>query len=92
MQPPSHIDGARVLHWAWSDVPFGDVRFSDGRVAAVIHGIALCQYEGSADVYRFSCGPDWQCEQDQVYGSIQEAKDELPEQYQNAPAHWQAVA
>ena len=88
MRPPSHIDRALVLEWAWSDVPFGNVRFTDGSIAAVIHGLALCQYDGSSEIYPFSCDIQWECQQDQVYDSIVTAKADLPEQYRHAPIHW----
>jgi len=62
MKPPSHIDAARVLEWAWSEEAFGSVHYSDGGgIAAVIHGLALCQYDGSTEVYRFSCDRAWEC-------------------------------
>jgi len=88
MRPPSHIDDAVVLEWAWSDSPFGDIPYTQGGIAAVIHGLALCQYEGSSEVYRFSCDSQWECQQDQVYDSIATAKEQLPEQYRHAPIHW----
>ena len=88
MKPPTHIDGALVLEWAWSDAPFGEVRFSDGTIAAVIHGLALCQYEGSPIIYRFSCNAAWETEQDSDYASVTEAKDRLPDQYRRVPATW----
>ena len=59
MKPPEYIDGARVLEWAWSEVPFGELRHNDGSPAAAIHGLAVCQYEGSLHVYRFSCNAHW---------------------------------
>ena len=89
MKPPSHIDGALVLEWAWSDIPFGHVPFSDGSVAATIRGLALCQYRDSQKVYRFSCNANWETEQDMDYASVIEAKNSLPEQYQGAPVFWQ---
>lgn len=92
MKPPAYIDGARVLEWAWSDDPFGDLRYDDGLLAAAIHGLAVCQYDGSSDVYRFSCNAQWECEQDQVYESVQQAKSELPEQYCKTVAVWQSGA
>jgi hypothetical protein len=88
MRPPSHIDGALVLEWAWSDTPFGIVPYVGGGTAAVIHGLALCRYEGASVIYRFSCGSTWECEQDGVYDSIEIAKSELPDQYRHAPIHW----
>jgi hypothetical protein len=86
--PPSHIDGALVLEWAWSDVPYGELCFEDGTVAAIIHGLALCQYDDSAAIYRFSCNAKWEAEQDSVHRSIDEAKAQLPNQYRRVPASW----
>ena len=88
MIPPTHIDGALVLEWAWSDVPFGEVGFEDGTVAALIYGLALCRYDTSTSIYRFSCGADWETRQDSVYSSIEEAKAQLPRQYQRVLATW----
>jgi hypothetical protein len=73
-------------------VPYGEVFYEDGEVAAVIHGLAICQYEGSVDVYRFSCSAHWECEQDQVYSSVELAKSQLPEQYRKMEAVWQRAA
>lgn len=89
MKPPSHIDGALVLEWAWSETPFGQVPVEDGGVAATIHGLALCQYPDSQTIYRFSCNANWEPEQDMDYLSVAEAKALLPEQYQHSPVHWQ---
>ena len=89
MQPPPRIDGVLVLEWAWSDVPFGELHYLDGGVAAIIHGLALCRYEGSSQVYRFSCDGEWKCQQDQIYESIAAAKARLPDQYRCAPIYWQ---
>ncbi len=58
----------------------------DGR--CTIHGLALCQYEGSDAVYRFSCNADWETEQDAAYASIAEAKAQLPNQYGGVPVTW----
>ena len=88
MKPPTHIDGAQVLELSWSDAPFGDVCFPDGTIAAVIHGLALCQYEGSPIIYRFSCNAAWETEQDSDHASLEEAKEQLPDQYRRVPATW----
>lgn len=86
MHPPTHIDGARVLQWAWSEIAFGMV----GKTA--IHGLALCRYDGAQEIYRFSCNRHWNCEQDAPYGSVHEAKSELPVQYRRVDAVWQCGA
>ncbi len=90
--PPSMIDGARVLEWAWSDPPFAALRDTQGQVVALIHGLALCRYEGACEVYRFSCDADWQCEQDQAYASLEQARQELPESYRRVDVVWRPLA
>lgn len=85
MKPPQQIDGADVLEWAWSDTPFGEVS------GTKVHGLAVCRYAGSSEIYRFSCDAQWNTEQDEVYGSVQEAIDELPHQYRNSEAIWRVA-
>jgi hypothetical protein len=91
VSPPSEIDGARVLEWAWSERPFGELRDDAGRLVAVVHGLAICRYDASPKVYRFSCDANWECQQDADYDSIAEAKASLPAQYRGAVAVWQRV-
>lgn len=88
MKPPARIDGALVLEWAWSDMPFGEILSDDGTLAATVHGLALCRYDDSPTVYRFSCNAFWATEQDAGYASVAEAKALLPSQYQQVPATW----
>lgn len=88
MTPPPHIDGALVLEWAWSEIPFGELRSSDGSIVTAIHGLALCRYEGSSTIYRFSCDANWETEQDSDHSSIEQAKAHLPEQYRRVPTQW----
>lgn len=92
-KPPQEIDGAKVLLWAWSGkTPFGIVKYEceekDGQIAAEIFGLAICQYEKSAKIYRFSCDKNWETEQDADYDSVKEAKEYLPDQYKNVKAEW----
>ena len=88
MTPPPHLDGARVLAWAWSDLPFGHVASEDGAGPIAIHGLAVCQYAGEARVYRFSCDARWETLQDEVYPSEDEARAQLPAQYRAVAAVW----
>ena len=90
VKPPPYIDGALILEWAWSETPFGHVRFDDGSIAAAIHGLAIGRYPNSEVVYRFSCNAQWETQQDADYASVDEAKS-LPEQYGSAPANWSKV-
>lgn len=90
--PPSKIDGAEVLEWAWSgSQPFGVIRAQTGEVSSEIYGLAICRYKGSSIIYRFSCDANWEVEQDADYPSIQEAKESLPAQYRNTHILWQQV-
>lgn len=87
---PTTIDNATVLLWAWSESqPFGFVSNEDGSEKEAIYGLAICQYEGSKEVYRFSCNKNWETVQDGLYDSVEEAIEWLPEQYKNVVAIWQ---
>ena len=88
MTPPTHLDGARVLAWAWSDLPFGHVTDAHGAAPVAIHGLAVCRYAGEARVYRFSCDAHWETLQDAVYVSVDEARERLPAQYRAVAAVW----
>ena len=88
MTPPSHLDGARVLAWAWSDSPFGHVAADSGMGTVAIHGLALCRYAGDASVYRFSCDAQWESVQDAPYASLDDAREQLPAQYGAVAATW----
>jgi hypothetical protein len=89
--PPEYLDGARVFCWAWSGInPFGVLPFTDLTMAPIaIFGIAVCGYEDSSVFYLFICNKDWEVEQDSGgYGSIDEAINHLPLQYQKVKASW----
>ena len=88
MTPPSHLDGARVLAWAWSDLAFGHVASENGAVPIAVHGLAVCRYGDEARVYRFSCDARWESVQDEVYASEDEARGQLPAQYRAVAATW----
>ena len=92
MEPPTHIDGALVLEWAWSDSPFGYVGSPNDPQAGSIYGLAICRYENSNTIYRFSCDHSWNTSQDAEYSSIHEAKELLPDQYRLVPATWRRTA
>ncbi|MGK5053268.1 hypothetical protein [Janthinobacterium sp. RB2P8] len=91
MTAPTHLDGARVLAWAWSDLPFGHVTADTGAAPVAIHGLAVCRYGDEAQVYRFSCDEHWDTVQDEVYASVDEARGQLPAQYRAVTAAWRPV-
>ncbi|MEM9444945.1 MAG: hypothetical protein AAGA18_06285 [Verrucomicrobiota bacterium] len=84
-KPPTEIDGAKVIEWAWSgDTPFGLV---PGAEPPEIYGLAIATYDNQS-YYRFSCDSDWHTTQDSVYDSIEKAKSLLPKQYCDVEAFW----
>ena len=84
-EPPTEIDGARVIEWAWSgDQPFGEVLGAD---SPKIFGLAITTYD-DRKFYRLSCDQEWESQQDEVYDSIDEAKRQLPNQYRSVEAQW----
>lgn len=87
-EPPNELDGARVVKWAWSgNKPFGLISSgSDDQIE--IYGLAICQYDDTGNVYRFSCDSDWEVQQDGSYESIDEALRQLPDQYKLVAARW----
>lgn len=91
VEPPSHLDGAKVLKWAWSGtMPFGEVCSTDGAMPPIaIYGLAICQYEDTHSIYRFSCDKNWAVVQDADYESIENAITQLPQQYKNVLSVWQ---
>jgi hypothetical protein len=89
MEPPEYIDKAKVIQWAWSGLqPFGIMSSEDGSEREEIYGLVICQYEGSTNIYRFSCDKNWETVQDGVYNDIEEAVRRLPDQYKNVAANW----
>jgi hypothetical protein len=87
--PPTEIDGAKVLEWAWSgEIPFGFIPSSASDQSIEVFGLAICRYPTSGKVYRFSCNSNWEVEQDADYDSVSEAKLKLPHQYREVEAIW----
>ena len=66
VKPPSHLDSAQVLYWAWSGKkPFGIMKDTNGAIAAEIYGFAICILGGT--IYRFSCDRQWDVQNDTDY-------------------------
>ena len=81
MKPPSEIDGARVVYWAYSQVPF--FVMPDGGSGTPIHGLAVAVYP-SGSVYRFSCDRDWESQNDSEWDSIEAALQAASADYDTA--------
>jgi hypothetical protein len=90
-EPPDELDGARVIKWAWSgNKPFGLISIVNGSSddPIEIYGLAICQYDASDNVYRFSCDRSWNVQQDGSYESVDDALRQLPDQYKLVAAKW----
>ena len=91
MKPPRQLDGADVVHWAWSHPePFFIMPFSTGSSPGIpIHGLAVCRYEKSGEIYRFSCGVDWEVENDSPWDTVEQAMRAPSGQYDAGAVDWQ---
>lgn len=89
-EPPDELDGAKVIKWAWSgDKPFGLMRYQDEMYEPIeIYGLAICQYEDTRAIYRFSCDKKWEVQNDSPQDSVEDAERILPDQYKLVPAEW----
>lgn len=89
-EPPDDLDNAKVIKWAWSgERPFGIIGNVDDPDREDIFGLAICQYADSDHFYRFSCDKNWDVVNDALYDSIEEAINELPDQYKEVERFWQ---
>ena len=86
--PPSpSSDGARVLWWAWAgDVPFGQLPGAEGD-NCFVYGFAVCQYDGGR-CSRFTCNRHWEVVQDMDHDGEEEAKTDIPAQYDARRVVW----
>jgi hypothetical protein len=90
IEPPQELDGAKVIMWAWSGhKPFGFVGNDDDPERDIIYGLAICSYGENKGIYRFSCDRNWEVVMDGYYDTIEQALDQLPDQYKNVEAIWQ---
>jgi hypothetical protein len=68
LTPPDELDSAKVIKWEWSgNEPFGHLSLvgSDSANDSIeILGLAICQYDASDSVYRFSCDKNREIQQD----------------------------
>lgn len=87
--PAEHINGAKVLQYAFSgQVPFGYLESSDKKTNVAIFGIAICQYESDQKVYCFSCNANWDVVQDSEYNTLSEAIGQIPPPFSDKQLHW----
>jgi len=77
------------LWWAWSgELPFGELPGAEGD-DGLIFGFAVCRYDQSGALYRFTCNKHWQVVQDMDHGDEEEAKADIPGQYDASRVVWQ---
>ena len=77
--------------WAWS-YPWSFFVMpqsgSDGVDGIPIHGLAICRYEESGAIYRFSCDRNWETQNDTPYDSIEDAQGSPSLQYDVLKVEW----
>jgi hypothetical protein len=88
--PPPMIDGAQVLFWSWSEGdPFFVMLNEHGGGGVPIHGLAICRYEDTGEIYRFSCNKAWEAENDSAWEqSVEAAMTGKSGQYDITAVHW----
>ncbi len=92
-KPPSKIDGADVLHWAWSGPkPFGWVGTEVYPKSSPVYGLVIARYRGKPTIYRFSCDKQWETVQDDTYETAEEAMKCLPDQYKEVEVLWKSYS
>ena len=82
--PPKQIDGANVLYFA--DVSklkkTSQVQHFSGNIPQLKFArIAICQYKNKSETYLFHCNQSWKTENDDLYGSVEEAKESVMKLY-----------
>ena len=88
--PPSHLDGARVLHYAISRRGgFHDIK---GGTGATVVAMAICNYDGAGEFYLFKCAADWDVVQDWDCASVDEAMQMAALQVKGEIVEWMTVA
>lgn len=90
-QPPPVLGGAEVICWAWSgSKPFGIFPTASRRLddATYTYGLAACRTQDGL-AYLFSCDSRWNTVGDTMYDSVEDAIDDLPDQFKEVEAHWQ---
>lgn len=61
----------------------------DGGQGTLIFGLAVCQYEKSGDIYRFSCNKNWEVEGDACWGNnLEGALHSASGQYDISDIRW----
>lgn len=92
MKPPAEIDGAEVLYWAWSEPePIFVMPFAEREGGIAIHGLAICRYAKSGDVYKFSCDRNWETCNDSPWGSVEAAMRTESGNYDVRSIRWQSM-
>lgn len=85
--PPSSIDGADVLFFAWSGAtPF--FIMPDGGAGRRIFGLAICEYQRHHGVYSFSCDEQWETQNDMLLRTAEEALYERSSQFDRSAVQW----
>ena len=69
---PNTLDNAKVLYYTPKD-DFGEIYYTDGKVADYIKYLAICKYQNrKEEYYLFRCDENFEVVEDSVWNSIEE--------------------
>ena len=89
--PPGEIGGAKVLRYALLDKSVRATgscqHWVQGQIMGPAHALAICQYEGEAGYYLFSCDTRWQSVTDTWHKTIEDAQRQAEFEYEGVSFH-----
>jgi hypothetical protein len=89
---PGEISGARVLRFAFLDKsvrPTGSCQHCvQAQIMGPVQALAICQYEGEAGYYLFSCDSRWQAVADTWHETIEDALRQAEFEYEGITTNW----
>jgi hypothetical protein len=96
MQPPTELDGAKVLFYATLQKnrrPTGNTKhYIGGELVQPVAGLAICQYENAKGFYLFYCDNQWNVITDTYHESIEDAKNQAEVEYEGVSNEWRQIS
>src|SRR5438093_6221684 len=93
--PPTQLDGARVLLFAVIDDAVsptgGTVHRIEGQEVGPAAGLAICRFDGDGEVYLFYCDVGWRVVADTCHTSIAAALAQADFEYRGVSGRWQVT-
>jgi hypothetical protein len=91
-QPPSELDGAKVLRYTLVDEsarPTGNCKhWVHEQMVGPARALAICQYEGETGYYLFSCDSRWQVLTDTWHETMEDTLRQADFEYEEITMNW----